>query len=79
MVKRRLTITGTTSLCAKAVKVTVAKVGSRRKSALRTKLGAAKWSGTASLAKGRYRVTVTAVATTGGKAAAARSKTITVK
>ena len=79
MVKRRLTVTGTTSPCAKAVKVTVAKVGSSRKSAVKTKLTAAKWSAAEALAKGRYRVTVTAVATTGGKAAAARTKTITVK
>ena len=79
VVRRRLTVTGTTSPCAKSVKVTVAKVGSTRKSAVKAKLTSATWSAAAALAKGRYRVTVTAVATTGGKAAAARTKTVTVK
>ena len=80
VIKRRLTVSGTTSLCAKAVKVTVTKLGSSRKSALKTSLRSARWSAAAkALAKGRYRITVTAVATTGGKAATARSKTITVR
>ena len=44
VVKRRLTVSGTTSPCAKAVKVTVAKVGSSRKSTLKTSLRSARWS-----------------------------------
>ena len=80
VVKRRLTVSGTTSPCAKAVKVTVAKLGSSRKSAVRRPRCVPR-SGPQPrrLAKGRYRITVTAVATTGGKAATARSKTITVR
>jgi hypothetical protein len=77
--KRRLTVSGTTSPCAKAVKVTVAKVGSSRTSTVKATLRSANWTAAKALTKGRYRVTVTAVATTGGKAAAARSKTITVR
>lgn len=80
VVKRRLTLTGTTSACAKAVRVTIARLGVASKStSLKTKLSASKWSAGGALAKGRYRVTVTAVATTGGKAAPARSKTVTVR
>jgi hypothetical protein len=79
VVKRRLTVTASASACAKGVKVTIAKHGSSRKITVKGKLRAAKWTAAKTLAKGRYRVTVTAVATTGGTAAAARTKTVTVK
>ncbi len=79
VVKRRLTVTGATSACAKAVRVTVAKVGSSRTTEVKATLRSSKWTAAKAFAKGRYRVTVTAVATTGGRAAAARSRTIIVK
>lgn len=78
--KRRLTLRGTASECAKAVRVTVTRLGKAKKSsALRANLRAGKWTATRKLAKGRYRVRVAAIATTGGKAGAARTRTVTVR
>ena len=80
LVKHRLTLTGTSSACATAVAVTVARVsGARTSKALRATLRASKWSAAASLAKGKYRVTVTAVAKAGAKGSAATTKLVTVK
>jgi hypothetical protein len=59
--KHRLTITGTSSPCVSAVKVTIARVSAARTSkAVRAKVKATKWTAAASLKKGKYRVSVTA-------------------
>jgi hypothetical protein len=80
VVKRHLTVTGTTSRCATSVRVTVTRVsGARTSKAIRARLASSKWSAAAALAAGKYRVTVAAVAATGAKAAAASTKTVTVK
>ena len=73
--KHRLTITGTSSPCVSAVKVTIARVSAARTSkAVRAKVKAARWTASASLTKGRYRVSVTAA---GAKRTA--TKLVTVK
>jgi hypothetical protein len=80
VLKRRLTLTGTTSPCVTSVRVTITRVsGARSSKAIRAKLTAAKWTAGAALAAGKYRITVSAIAASGAKASAARSKTMTVK
>ena len=42
-------------------------------------MAASRWSASTALTKGRYRVTVVAVASAGAKAAASATKAVTIK
>ena len=80
LIKQRLTLSGTRTACASSVTVTVARVsGARKSEAIRATLKSAKWTAAASLAKGKYRVTVKASSMLGAKAGTATTKTFTVK
>ena len=59
------------------MRVTIARLGSVRSTTVRATLGGSNWTARAALAKGRYRLTVQAVATSGARGTAARTTTVT--